>query len=204
MRTNMEKAFQITRDYSGDVEKFNEWFADEIEASKASANNFTLITNLLRKIRMTQGLEESLQFVNDIFDSGMSVNFINIGMCKPFSISVPWINRVRFQPFNPAVDKIFDYSLPERHCLLNVTLRGYHPTSNIKWISEQVKEEEKFTKEYGIEEDTFMPEGGYVVRANQACMFDNRFNSDYLFFIQLGFDDNPTYEEVKEKFSKLA
>jgi hypothetical protein len=203
----MEKAFQIARDYSGDVARFNEWFATDLEKVKENKVNFYLITLILRKLRMTQGLVDSVDFMGDIYDKmGLGVDFINIGHIKPFSISTPWINRIRSTPFNPAVDKIFDYSLPARNCLLNISLKGVHPTSNIKWVDpkELVTEEEKFKKLYGIEEDTFMPEGAYLVQANQACIFDNRFNPDHLYFIQVGFENNPTYDEVKAKFQALA
>jgi hypothetical protein len=67
-----------------------------------------------------------------------------------------------------------------------------------------VWEEEKDKKTYGIEEDTFFPDAPIIVQAGQACIFDNRFNSETMYFIQIGFDDNPSFNEVVEKFSKLV
>lgn len=202
-----DKAYQINRDYSADAAKIAEWFAPALEKLKASGYNLNISGGVLQKLRTTAGLEDELSFMQDIYNKlDLSVNFINLGSLRPLGISQPWISRVRMAPFNPEIDKIFDYTLPERGCLMYIPISGTHPTTNIKWIDSATKviESEKNKKNYAIEEDTFFPDSPIIVRASQACIFDNRFNQDYMFFIQIGFDDNPSYEEVVEKFSKLA
>jgi hypothetical protein len=204
-RVNMEKAHPIQKNYSTDVENFNSWFAADMEQVKKSTLNFNPITGLLRKVRMTPGIEGQIEILNDLEDLGLSVELLNIVNLKPFSISIPWQGRIRTTPFNPLVDKIFDYDLPARECTLNLTLAG-HPTSNVKWISKDVivTDADKNKRDFSIEEDTFIPDGAWIMRGDQVVMFDNRFNNEHLYFVQIGFENNPTYEEVKEKFSKLA
>jgi hypothetical protein len=200
----MEKAHLIQKNYSTDVENFNKWFAADMEQVKKLTLNFNPITGLLRKIRMTPDLQGQFELLNHIEDIGLNIELLNIVNLKPFSISIPWQGRIRTTPFNPAVDKIFDYDLPARQCLFNLTLAS-HPTSNVKWISKDVivKDEDRNKRDFPLDEDTFIPEGAWMMRGDQVVMFDNRFNSEHLYFVQIGFENNPTYEEVKEKFSKL-
>lgn len=200
----MEKAYPIQKNYSTDVENFNQWFSYDMEQIKKATLNFNPITGLLRKVRMTPGIEGQVELLNDLEELGLTIELLNIVNLKPFSISIPWQGRIRTTPFNPTVDKIFDYDLPARGCTLNLTL-ACHPTSNVKWISRDVvvRDEDKNKRDFPIEEDTFIPEGAWIMRGDQVVMFDNRFNSEHLYFVQIGFEGNPTYEEVKEKFSKL-
>jgi hypothetical protein len=201
----MEKAHPIQKNYSTDVANFNSWFAADMEQVKKSTLNFNPITGLLRKVRMTPGIEGQIEILNDLEDLGLPIELLNIVNVKPFSISIPWQGRIRTTPFNPIVDKIFDYDLPARECTLNLTLAG-HPTSNVKWISKNVivTDADKNKRDFDLDEDTFIPEGAWIMRGDQVVMFDNRFNDQHLFFVQIGFENNPTYEEVKEKFSKLT
>ena len=200
----MEKAHLIQKDYSVDQASFNKWFEADMEQVKKSTLNFNPITGLLRKIRMTPELQRQFDLLNDIEDLGLNIELLNIVNLKPFSISIPWQGRIRTSPFNPLVDKIFDYDLPARDCTVNLTLAG-HPTSNVKWISKEtiVNDADKNRRDFPIDEDTFIPDGVWISRGDQVVMFDNRFNDQHLFFVQIGFENNPTYEEVKEKFSTL-
>lgn len=200
----MEKAYLIQKNYSNDVANINQWFAADMEQVKKSTVNFNPITALLRKVRMTPDIQGQIEILEDLESLGLAVEFLNIINLKPFSISIPWQGRIRTTPFNPIVDKIFDYDLPARECTLNLTLAG-HPTSNVKWISKDVivTDAEKNKRDFPIEEDTFIPEGAWLMRGDQVVMFDNRFNNEHLYFVQIGFENNPTYETVKEKIIGL-
>lgn len=202
----MEKIYQIEKDYSSDVEKFKEWFGADMEQVKKSTLNFNPITGLLRKVRMTPGIEEQIMFVEDIFNlGGLTIELININNVKPFSMSIPWQGRMRTTPFNPVVDKIFDYDLPARNCMFNLTLSN-NAVSTIKWISQDViiTDEEKTRRDFALDDETLIPEGAFLTRGDYAVMYDNRFNDQHLFFVQVGFEGNPTFEEVKEKFKVPA
>lgn len=202
----MEKVYQISKDYSNDVANFKEWFDHEMNQVKSSPLTFNLITALIRKIRMTPGLVEQIDIFNDIEEvAGLRIEIFNIINVRPFGLSIPWQGRYRVAPFKPGVDKIFDPKIPARGCFLNVTVSS-HPTSNVKWISPDVvvTDAEKDRRDFPVEEDTFIPEGAWLASGEQVVMFDNRFNDEHLFFIQIGFDGNPSFEEVKEKLSKLG
>jgi len=201
----MEKVYQISKDYSNDVANFKDWFGADMTQVKNSELTFNMITALIRKIRMTPGLAEQIDIMNDLEEVGLRVEIFNIINVKPFGLSIPWQGRYRVAPFKPGIDKIFDPKIPPRGCFLNVTLFG-HPTSNVKWISPDVvvTVAEKDRRDFPVEEDTFIPEGAWLATGDQVVMFDNRFNDEHLFFVQIGFDGNPSYEEVVEKLKKLA
>ena len=201
----MSNIFSLKKSYNIDGDKISEWFAEDIKSLKNAKPNMVVLPGILTKLRSTYGLENELEFIQDIYnDLELSVHMINMCVIKPLSPVYPWISKIRSEDFDPRKDRLFDHSLPTRNCMLYVPIN--RTKSSIHWIdrSEHIVDEEIKTKKYNIIETTEFNDSALIVRSDTACMFDNTKNPDYLLFLQIAFDDNPTFLEIVEKYWKLS
>lgn len=201
----MEKIFVLNNDYSGDIEKIKEWYAPDIEQSKALKNFFVVVTPyILLELQGTPGLEYDLDFMCDIYDrTDLTVGFISLVRVAPFVKTGPWLSKFRTKVLSEG-DKIFDDAVPNRHCTIIVPLIQSEITA-FHWINSETKlnEGDIYKKFFDIVDLTYVPNRPFLLRGDQAVLIDNQSSSGYFYFLQIGFECNPTYEEVKEQFLRL-
>ena len=204
----LENYYNIGQRYNEDVANFNNWFADEISKAKSSPNSLTAISYIMKKLRLTPGLVDTVGFLNDIYDTlGLSVDYINIMHMKPNSVTGIWTAKIRNAPMVFGVDNMYDPALPTRKVMLFVPLNG---TTGLKvrWLDAETSDTVvgpgfvpatnfTFPKQTEVGQDAF------IVDTTCKCMFDNSANANHCDFLHIGFEGNPTFEEVKARFEML-
>ena len=205
-----DRVYHINRDYSQDVKNICEWFADDMEESKKQTNYYvTVNARVLQEIMDSIGLDEDLEFMTDIYQRlDLTIDYISIVRLSPWGITGPSIIKIRDRKLDRAVDKIFDPTLQNRNCVLVIPLQGFDASADIRWIDKRVQltdadlQRKNFNQ--SIVEVTRMGKDPFLMRSDQAIQYTNLQNPNYFYFMQIGFECNPAYEEVKYKFYKLT
>jgi hypothetical protein len=202
--------YAINRDYSQDVKNINEWYAHDVAQSKLEKNFYVIVNaRVLQEIQDSIGLQEDMQFMEDIYDRmDMTVDYISLVRISPWAITGPSIIKIRDRAFDPSTDQIFDHRLQNRNCVMVVPLQGFDDSVNIRWISKRLAltDRDLLTKNFSgnIAAVTKMGQQPFLMRSDQAIQYANLENPNYFYFLQIGFERNPAYEEVKYKFHKLT
>lgn len=203
----MEKFRGLPVEYHSDMSKFNQWFALHIDkTSKTSRDAFQVISYAWEAIRVSPGLFNELEFLQDIYDkSDLTVEFVNVVQIQPFTTTSPKIQKYRTGEHVPIM---FDPAALDRHCLLHIPMAGHNPRCTVNWVSnsEQITDSDMYNYQrvYTLETVSSWPDKTVLMRSNQPVMYNNSGNSNYWRFVQVGFEANPTYEEVKSFYLSLA
>ena len=198
----------IGQRYSNDVTSFNGWFADEMEKVKTSPNSLNAISYIMKKLRVSAGLVDTVGFLNDIYDNmDLSVDYINIMHMKPNGTTGIWTAKIRKTPMIFGVDNMFDPALPTRNVMLFVPLKDTAGLK-VKWLDAEISNSivgPGFVPStaFTFNEYTDIGSDSFIVDTTCKCMFDNSQNANHSYFLQIGFEGNPTFEEVKNKFEIL-
>ena len=204
-----DRVYRINRNYSEDVKNFNVWFESDMERSKQQTTNYAIVNaKVYQDILNSVGLYEDIEFMSDIYNHlDLTIDYMSIVQLSPTSSTGPSIIKIRDRSYNKTTDKIFDYTLPNRNCVLVIPLQGFDESSSIKWISKQkqLTDNDLHKKDFSgsIVEVTEIGKTPFLMRADQAIQYTNLQNPNYFYFLQIGFERNPAYEEVKYKFYKL-
>lgn len=199
----------INKDYSQDVKNINEWYAREMEKSEQQKNFYVIVNSeVLSEIRASIGLQEDIEFMEDIYDHvDLTFDYISLIRISPGTATGPSITKIRKKSYDKSVDQLFDPSLPNRNCTLVIPLQGFDDSANINWISKRLvlsdKDISRKNFDDHIVEVTKIGQTPFLMRADQAIQYTNLQNPNYFYFLQIGFEQNPTYEEVKYKFYKF-
>jgi hypothetical protein len=204
----LENYHSVGQRYSNDVDNFNVWFADEIEKAKSSPNSLTAISYIMKKLRLTPGLVDTVGFLNDIYDTlNLSVDYINIMHMKPNSVTGIWTAKIRNAPMVFGVDNMYDPALPTRKAMLFVPLNG---TTNltVRWLDTEASDSVVGpgfvpATNFTFADHTDVGQDAFIVDTTRKCMFDNSGNPNHCDFLHIGFEGNPTFEQVKAKFEML-
>lgn len=201
--------YNLGNRYAGDVANFNEWFAAEMETSKDSRMSLNAISYIMKKLRLTPGLVDTIEFLNDIYDRlELSVDYINIMHIKPGAVTSIWAAKMRSRPMIFGVDNMYDPALANRNAMMFIPLSGANDLLKVQWLSQEdsdaiVGPEPEMAMGHTFESFTSIDIDAFIVDINRKCMYDNKANSNHAFFLQIGFEGNPSFEEVKAKFETL-
>jgi hypothetical protein len=201
--------YNIGNRYSNDITNFNEWFKDEMEHAKSGPTNVNVITYIMKKLRLSPGLVDTIGFLNDIYDElGMSVDYINIMHVKPQTSSVIWTSKMRTKPLVYGVDNMYDPALPTRNVMMFVPLTKIDGEFYIRWLSQAdsdnvVGPNEEQAKGHVFPEHFNVTTDAFLSNMNRKCFYDNRANNEHFYWLLVGFEGNPSFEEVKAKFETL-
>lgn len=194
--------------YSQDAVNFISWFSAEMEGAKQNPYMMSAIPYIMRKIRSTPGLVDTVGFLNDIYDRmDMAVDYVNIMCLRPGGTTGIWAEKVRSAP-TPGVNNLYDPGLPDRNILLFVPMLGINDSLKIHWISQEDSRKVSGAKMlpstgFSFEETTVFGSDSFIADVTRRCVFDNSTNSDYAYFLKIGFEENPTFEQVKSKLETL-
>lgn len=203
----MEKFCSFSINYDNDIGKFNQWFSAHIaRTTKTNPHAFQIISHAWDSIRVSPGIFDELQFLVDIYDkSDLTVEFVNVVQVRPFITTKPRIQKYRLGNHKPIM---FDPDALDRHCLLHIPLSGYNVASTVNWISksEKITDEDLGDHQRGYTVETVSPWTNQIIlmRSDQPVMYNNSGNPEYWRFVQVGFEANPTYDEVKSFYLSLA
>ena len=204
----LKKYHSVGQRYSNDIDNFNVWFADEIEKAKSAAGSLTAISYIMKKLRLTPGLVDTIGFLNDIYDTmNLSVDYINIMHMKPNSTTGIWTAKIRNAPMVFGVDNMYDPALPTRNVMLFVPLRDT-TSLQIKWLDAETSDSVVGpgfvpATNFNFVDITDVGTDSFIVDTSRKCMFDNSANLNHCDFLQIGFEGNPTFDQVKAKFEML-
>lgn len=194
--------------YQEDVKNFNDWFHSEMEAIKSDGRLMASVSYIMRKLRSTPGLIDTVEFLNDIYDKmEMSVNHINIMRLTPGAVTGVWTEKIRPAPMTSS-DYFYDPDLPDRKSLLIIPLSNTADLLKIHWLSwndSNAITGPKIVPSAGMvfEETTVFGNDSFLVDSTRKCVFDNKDNPGYAYFLKVGLEDNPTFEQVKSKLETL-
>lgn len=178
----------LNNTYQQDYSNILEWFSEDI---KQRVGHTGIIGGMLPRIRATWGLEDEIEFVRDIYGAGLSIEYISIFWVDAGMRTLPWSQKIRTKPYTPN-DVFFDSSLPDRKCLLVIGEGGV-----IQWIDGNVTDSTR-KNTFPISETSRIT-GSFVCPVDRPMYFNNVKNNNTLFMIHVGFEGNPSYEEVLEK-----
>jgi hypothetical protein len=187
--------------------KFSQWFALHIDrTTKTNPYAFQVISYAWDNIRISPGVFDELQFLQDIYNkSKLTVEFVNVVQIQPLTTTAPKIQKYRIGEHVPIM---FDPDALDRHCLLHIPLGGYSPKCTVNWVnkSEKITDDDMYNRQrtYAVETVSAWPNRPVLMRSDQAVMYNNSGNSTYWRFVQVGFEANPTYEEVKSFYLSLV
>lgn len=201
----MENIFLLKKNYAEDTQKFKDWFPAEFEKLAQSKMFLSQNFQLMNQVRQTAGLVDTIDFMNDIYDRlGLSIDYAGLCCIKPNIVTPPALGKYRTKFFEPGKDKIFDDSLPNRKCRLHIPV-GNNNNLKIMWIdrSENITDENRLNGTFKIESFDVIPPTAYLIAQPGPYKYNNKDNNDYVFFIEVGFENNPDFEFVREKFNSL-
>jgi hypothetical protein len=201
----MENIFLLKKSYTQDILNFNTWFESEIKNLKSVKMNPAVNFETLNLIRLSPGLVDTIEFMNDIYDKlDMAVDYIGLFCIKPNTITPPLNSKYRTKFFNPTVDKIFDNSIPDRKCKLHIPITS---NTNLKMLSldptDIVTDENRFQGTFKVVKIDDVPHGPFLFSPLGNIKYNNKDNNDYIVYVEIGFQNNPDFEVVKGKFKSL-
>lgn len=204
----LENYYSIGQRYNNDVDNFNTWFADEMEKAKTGPNSLTAISYIMRKLRLTPGLVDTVGFLNDIYGTlNLSVDYINIMHMKPNNVTGIWTAKIRNAPMVFGVDNMYDPALPTRKVMLFIPLKDTTGLT-VRWLDAKTSDTVVgpglvSATAFTFANHTEVGKDAFIVDTTCKCMFDNSANPNHCNFLHIGFEGNPSFEEVKAKFETL-
>lgn len=199
----MEKFSRFNFVYQSDIDKFKEWSAHLCnEAERLSPYSFSSVAKFWTDIRSTPGLQDELDFIVDIYDKfDMGIEFINLFHVPPYQISLPRLIKYRRDGLAPV--STFDPDAVNRNCILYLPFDNVGAESSIQWVSkDEVITDLDLLKSraYKIEETTKVENHMLLLRGDQPVVYNNVGNKNFWRFLLVGFEGNPTYDEIKSLY----
>lgn len=203
----MEKFCSLPVGYYSDMAKFSQWFSGHIDRiTKTNPYAYQVISYAWEAIRVSPGIFDELQFLQDIYDrSDLTVEFVNVVQVRPFMSTKPRIQMYRTGNHVPIM---FDPDALDRHCLLHIPMAGHNPLCTVNWVSKSEKitdrDMDDHHRVYSVETVSKWPNRTVLMRSDQPVIYNNSGNPNYWRFVQVGFEANPTYDEVKSFYLGLS
>jgi hypothetical protein len=197
----MKEVRYLKKQFNTDLINFLDWFDYDIKENQKRNPAFFILTGLINKIRMSQGLEENTEFMNDVHNSNnLSIEFINMYYLGPGKKTFPNILKMRTVPFRVGIDKVFDHTLETRKCILCIPLNN---NTSLEYIDDlEHVDDTNLTRSFKI--DTILEVGDwpFIMPVNTPFYFSNLKSTKPLYMLQIGFDCNPSIDEVYDQLSK--
>ena len=203
------KSYSLENKYQKDVDNLNEWFSNELQnVQMNSKKGFNVITLVLKKIRQTPGLSESLDFLNDIYNQELFPEYMNIIHIKPKITTKVWTSKVRSAPMVFGKDNLYDPALPTRKVLALMPLVPADNLLKIHWLSKSDSDsitgpEPVPADNFIFEESVFINDHCVVLDTSNMIVFDNSENSNHVCLLQMAFEQNPEFGEVVSTLKRI-
>ena len=200
----MENIFALTKNYAQDAQQIMDWFPVVVNDLKSSKLGLARNESLLRHIRQTPGLIDTVDFMNDIYDKlELSAAYIALCCIKPSIVTVPILAKARTDTFDPTKDRQFDATVPNRKCRLHIPVTVQN-NLQVQWIdpTENITDKNFFNGPFRTVGSELVPDSAYLI-APGPYRYINTENSEHIYYVEVGFENNPDFEEIKGKFNSL-
>jgi hypothetical protein len=200
----MENIFALTKNYAQDAQQIMDWFPVIVNDLKSSKLGLARNESLLRLIRQTPGLIDTVDFMNDIYDKlELSAAYIALCCIKPSMVTAPMLARARGANYDPTKDKQFDETVPSRKCRLHIPVTVQN-NLQVQWIdpTENITDENRFKVPFKSVGSEVVPNLAYLI-APGPYRYINTENSEHIYYVEVGFENNPDFETIKGKFNSL-
>lgn len=197
----MKSVRYLNKLYDNDLINFLSWFDYDIKENCNPNLNVVLLTQLLYKIRTTQGLEETIDFINDIHNSkDLSIEFINLYCVNPGKRTLPYIFKMRTTNFKKGIDKMFDNNIENKKCILCIPLKN---AAFLEYIDEsEFVDDTTINQNFKIGTSIAIGDVPFIMPVDSPFCFNNYGGANTLVMLQVGFECNPDIDDVYNQLSK--
>lgn len=96
-----------------------------------------------------------------------------------------------------------DEKVPSRKCRLHIPVTA-HNNLQVQWIdpTENITDENFFNGSFRTIGSEVVPDSAYLI-APRPYRYINTENTEHIYYVKVGFENNPDFETIKGKFNSL-